>query len=156
MLAMEQMLRKYLSQKVFLYTTDPIIDQALQCGSISSLYRTVDFGAGHDVNKSFALQRKYQPKGPYVNSEYYTGWFDNWGEGHHAERPEYIAHYLDQILSFENASVNLYLFEGGSNRNFMNGGSSCVHVSFIQFLTTFLVKKLNFDGNIQFSIFELK
>uniref|UniRef100_A0A7M5XAN9 Glycoside hydrolase 35 catalytic domain-containing protein n=1 Tax=Clytia hemisphaerica TaxID=252671 RepID=A0A7M5XAN9_9CNID len=123
MLAMEQMLRKYLSQKVFLYTTDPIIDQALQCGSISSLYRTVDFGAGHDVNKSFALQRKYQPKGPYVNSEYYTGWFDNWGEGHHAERPEYIAHYLDQILSFENASVNLYLFEGGSNRNFMNGGS---------------------------------
>uniref|UniRef100_A0A7M5WZQ4 Beta-galactosidase n=2 Tax=Clytia hemisphaerica TaxID=252671 RepID=A0A7M5WZQ4_9CNID len=123
MLAMEQMLRKYLGQKVFLYTTDPIIDQALQCGSISSLYRTVDFGAGHDVNKSFALQRKYQPKGPYVNSEYYTGWFDNWGEGHHVERPEYIAHYLDQILSFENASVNLYLFEGGSNRNFMNGGS---------------------------------
>ena len=66
MLAMEQMLRKNLGQQVLLYTTDPIVDQALQCGSIPSLYRTVDFGAGHDVNKSFALQRKYQPKGPYV------------------------------------------------------------------------------------------
>ena len=47
-----------------------------------------------------------------MNSEFYTGWFDNWGEGHHTERPYYIASYLDKILAFNNASVNMYIFAG--------------------------------------------
>ena len=65
---MENLMRKYLGEEVYLFTTDTIFDQAIQCGSLpsSSVYTTIDFGAGEDVNKSFALQRKHQPQGPYV------------------------------------------------------------------------------------------
>ena len=64
-------MRKYLGDEVYLYTTDTIVDQAIHCGSssmTSSVYTTVDFGAGNNVNKSFALQRKHQPNGPYVRN----------------------------------------------------------------------------------------
>ena len=63
---MESMIRHYVGEDVILFTTDPIVDQAVQCGSISTLFRTIDFGAGNDVKNAFAIQRKYQPQGPYV------------------------------------------------------------------------------------------
>ena len=30
----------------------------------------------------FGYQRLFEPHGPYVNSEYYPGWLDHWGEPH--------------------------------------------------------------------------
>ena len=37
---------------------------------------------GADVNSSFAVQRSFEPKGPLVNSEFYPGWLDYWGQPH--------------------------------------------------------------------------
>ena len=46
-----------------------------------------------------------------VNSEYYTGWLDHWGEPHQTRSAKSIADSLDKILAV-NASVNMYMFEG--------------------------------------------
>jgi len=66
MTQMEKLYRKYLGDDVILFTTDPIVDQAVECGSLPSLFTTVDFGAGNSVEDAFAIQRKYQPTGPLV------------------------------------------------------------------------------------------
>jgi len=55
-----------------------------------------------------------------VNSEFYPGWLDHWAEEHQKTEAATIALYLDKILAM-NASVNLYMFEGGTNFGFMNG-----------------------------------
>eukprot|EP00795_Rhopilema_esculentum_P014374 gene14374-5422_t len=114
--------RKYLGNNVILFTTDGYSDKMLQCGGIPELYRTVDFGAG-DPTEPFKQQRKFQQKGPLVNSEYYTGWLDHWGSPHQRRNATTIASYLDRILAM-NASVNMYMFEGGTNFGFMNGANS--------------------------------
>jgi len=114
--------RKYLGNNVVLFTTDGYSDNMLKCGGIPELYRTVDFGIG-DPTLPFKQQRKFQPKGPLVNSEYYTGWLDHWGEPHHRTDGKVVAQYLDKILAM-NASINMYMFEGGTNFGFMNGANS--------------------------------
>ena len=66
--------------------------------------------------------RKFSPKGPLVNSEFYTGWIDHWGEKHQTKAAALVAKSLDKIL-FMNASVNIYMYEGGTNFGFMNGAN---------------------------------
>lgn len=55
-----------------------------------------------------------------MNSEFYPGWLDHWAEGHQTRDAAPIAKYLDKILAM-NASVNMYMFEGGTSFGFMNG-----------------------------------
>ena len=89
----------------------PLVANSHYCCFISS---------GTDPAKAFAVLRKYQPNGPLVNSEFYPGWLDHWGGKHQMRRAADIAKYLDMILAL-NASVNMYMFEGGTNFGFMNG-----------------------------------
>ena len=119
---LEQLFRQHLGNDVVLFTTDGDAEPLLRCGTIPSLYPTVDFGPGTDPATAFATQRKFAPKGPLVNSEYYTGWLDVWGEAHQEKSEQTVAQYLDKILA-TNASVNLYMFEGGTNFGFMNGAT---------------------------------
>ncbi|XP_068739243.1 beta-galactosidase-like [Montipora capricornis] len=114
---------KHLGKDVILFTTDGgFSEKLLECGSLPSLFTTIDFGAGSDPAKAFALLRKYQPNGPLVNSEFYPGWLDHWGGKHQMRNTADVAKYLDMILAM-NASVNMYMFEGGTNFGFMNGAN---------------------------------
>ncbi|OCT63375.1 beta-galactosidase [Xenopus laevis] len=112
--------RLYLGDEVVLFTTDGNTERELQCGSLQDLYTTVDFGPGDNATKAFKLLRKYQPKGPLVNSEYYTGWLDYWGEKHSTTSKELVSQGLKNILEM-GASVNMYMFEGGTNFGYWNG-----------------------------------
>lgn len=114
--------REYLGPTVVLFTTDGASDGFLKCGYTSGLYATVDFGPGGDPMNSFKAQRDYEPKGPLVNSEFYTGWLDHWGEHHSTTNSSVVANSLDAILKL-NASVNMYMFEGGTSFGFMNGAN---------------------------------
>jgi len=113
---------KYLVDDVVLFTTDGAGDGYLKCGAVEDIYTTVDFGAGGNPNNSFAYQRKWQKKGPLVNSEFYTGWLDHWGEAHSRVSASVVADTLDKMLAV-GASVNMYMFEGGTNFGFMNGAN---------------------------------
>lgn len=44
--------------------------------------------AGTDVGKAFEAMRLFEPRGPLVNSEYYPGWLDHWGEPHSTVKAE--------------------------------------------------------------------
>ena len=112
----------YLGSNVILFTTDGASDGFLKCGYTQGLYATVDFGPGGDPVNHFKAQRDYEPKGPLVNSEYYTGWLDHWGQRHSTTSSSTVANSLDAILKL-NASVNMYMVEGGTSFGFMNGAN---------------------------------
>uniref|UniRef100_A0A915JV96 Glycoside hydrolase 35 catalytic domain-containing protein n=1 Tax=Romanomermis culicivorax TaxID=13658 RepID=A0A915JV96_ROMCU len=55
-------------------------------------------------------------------AEYWTGWFDQWGEQHHTFELETFEKTF-QIILERNASFNLYMFVGGTNFGFTNGAN---------------------------------
>ncbi|XP_073503433.1 beta-galactosidase-1-like protein [Phyllobates terribilis] len=114
------MFRLYLGDDVVLFTTDGNADYFLKCGTLQDLYTTVDFGPVDNVTKAFEAMRRYQPRGPLVNSEYYTGWLDYWGEKHAETPSDRVCRGLQAILE-SGASVNMYMFEGGTNFGYWNG-----------------------------------
>ena len=116
--------RQHLGETVVLFTTDGNSEGFLKCGANTKLfYATVDFGVTSDPAKSFAAQRAVEPHGPLVNSEFYTGWLDYWGKAHSRVDSKQVAESLDAILKL-NASVNMYMFIGGTNFGFWNGADA--------------------------------
>ena len=74
-----------------------------------------------------ALINKYHDgKGPYYIAEWYPGWFDHWGEKHAQVSADQAARKLDTILA-AGISINMYMFHGGTTRDFMNGANMNVH-----------------------------
>ncbi|XP_066135114.1 beta-galactosidase-1-like protein isoform X2 [Saccopteryx bilineata] len=110
--------RAILGEKILLFTTDG--PEGLHCGSLEGLYTTVDFGPADNMTKIFALQRLYEPHGPLVNSEYYTGWLDYWGRNHSTRAITAVTKGLENMLKL-GASVNMYMFHGGTNFGYWNG-----------------------------------
>ncbi|XP_063930668.1 beta-galactosidase-1-like protein 2 [Zophobas morio] len=84
------------------------------------LFQTVNFGS--DAATSFHILEGLQPGKPVMAMEFYPGWFDHWSEGHHTlSDSDFRANYED-ILGYP-ASVNLYMFHGGTNWGFFNGAN---------------------------------
>jgi len=113
-------IRKFLGNKVVLFTTDGNGDGYLQCGKVPGVYATVDFGAGSDVVKAFKPQRHFEMSGPRINSEYYPGWLDLWGHPHANVDANSVAKTLDEMLNM-NASVSIYMFHGGTSFGLKSG-----------------------------------
>ncbi|XP_069677601.1 beta-galactosidase-like [Periplaneta americana] len=112
----------FVNDAAVLYTTDGGAVGYLRCGKVPGVYATVDFGSGGDVNAAFAAQRIYEPRGPYVNSEFYPGWLTHWGENLQTVGADGIVKTLEEMLTV-NASVNFYMFFGGTNFGFMAGAN---------------------------------
>ncbi|HEX2950789.1 MAG TPA: beta-galactosidase family protein [Armatimonadota bacterium] len=104
----------------FLFTSDGPNDTMLQGGTLPHVLKTANFGSNPEEN--FAKLREYQPDGPLMCMEYWNGWFDHWGEEHHMRDPHDAAQTLDAILA-AGASMNLYMFHGGTNFGFMSGAN---------------------------------
>ncbi|WP_136608698.1 glycoside hydrolase family 35 protein [Paenibacillus dokdonensis] len=103
-----------------LFTSDGPTDAMLQGGMTEGVLATVNFGSG--VNEYFDKLEEYQPDQPIMCMEFWNGWFDHWGEEHHTRDAEDVANTLDQMLQ-RNASVNFYMFQGGTNFGFYNGAN---------------------------------
>lgn len=115
-------IKEKLGDDTFLFTVDTPATYALDCGNIKDkAFVTVDFGTG-DPTDHFELQKQYNGHGPYVNTEFYTGWLDHWEEGHHTVSTDAVASSLDKMLSM-NASVNFYMYIGGTNFGYYNGAN---------------------------------
>ena len=111
-------MRNNLGMKLF-FSDNPNL---LSCGKIPDVYATVGFGVGIDPVWAFAQQRKIDPTAPLVNTEFYLGWLDQWSVPHQTVATSLITEKLDQMLSI-NASVNLYMFHGGTNFGFTSGAN---------------------------------
>lgn len=105
---------------VLLFTSDGPTDYMLQGGTLPNVLATVNFGSRPE--QAFDKLLEYQPDKPVVCMEYWNGWFDHWGEEHHVRDHAEVAEVLDRILAF-GASVNFYMFHGGTNFGFYNGAN---------------------------------
>ncbi|MFC4619847.1 beta-galactosidase family protein [Camelliibacillus cellulosilyticus] len=103
-----------------LFTSDGPTDVMLQGGTLPDVFKTVNFGARSEA--AFAKLREYQPDGPLMCMEFWNGWFDHWGEHHHTRDAEDVAVELDKMLTV-GASVNFYMFHGGTNFGFTSGAN---------------------------------
>ncbi|MET4158603.1 beta-galactosidase family protein [Agromyces sp. PvR057] len=103
-----------------LTTVDQPFDEMLENGSLDGLHRTGSFGSR--VGERLATLRRHQPSGPLMCSEFWCGWFDSWGEIHHTTSAEDAARELDELLA-AGASVNVYMFHGGTNFGFTGGAN---------------------------------
>lgn len=119
---LRDLFRSYLGKETVLFTTDGNEDYFLKCGKVQGLYATIDFGPGASVNYSFHVQRNHEPRGPMVNSEYYTGRLGHWGYPPINLNLDEVIETLEEMLDM-NASVNMYMFHGGTSFGFTNGAN---------------------------------
>lgn len=105
---------------VLLFTSDGPEDHMLQGGTVEGALATVNFGSRPE--EAFAKLKAYQPDAPVMCMEYWNGWFDHWSEEHHVRGWDDVADVLDRILR-AGASVNFYMFHGGTNFGFYNGAN---------------------------------
>lgn len=93
---------------------------AIRCGSVEGVLSTGNFGS--KAEEQFAALKKQIGSKPLMCMEFWVGWFDSWGCGeHHTADAAMHAQNLREIL--ERGSVNIYMFEGGTNFGFMNGSN---------------------------------
>jgi len=103
-----------------LISVDQPVDDMLENGSLPELHRTGSFGSRS--HERLDTLRRHQPTGPLMCSEFWDGWFDDWGSHHHLTSVEETARSLDELLE-RGASVNIYMFHGGTNFGFTNGAN---------------------------------
>ncbi|MFJ2543534.1 beta-galactosidase family protein [Microbacterium sp. NPDC087589] len=103
-----------------LLTCDQANDEMLSTGGLPELHKTANFGA--NPVERLEILRRHQSSGPLMCMEFWDGWFDSWGEIHHITPSEQNAQDLDIMLG-AGASVNIYMFHGGTNMGLTNGAN---------------------------------
>lgn len=103
-----------------LFTIDQPNDLAR--GSMPDVAIAATFAPGRS-EESFQALSEHRPGAAPIAGEYWAGWFDHWGETRDplpvAVQTEELAHMLRA-----GASVNIYMFHGGTNFGFWNGANS--------------------------------
>jgi beta-galactosidase len=108
-----------------LFTSDPSHGISLQEGGLPDLLRTVNFAFG--AKTALRKLRLHQPAGPLMVTEFWSGWFDHWGERHHIAAGGLptsklsLRNFRDILAS--GVSFNFYMFHGGTNFGWMNGAN---------------------------------
>ncbi|XP_069003173.1 beta-galactosidase-1-like protein 2 [Embiotoca jacksoni] len=99
-----------------LLTSD--IHNTLQSGGVEGAVRTVKLQKlnQRDIQDLNVIQ----PNNPTMVMDYWTGWYDVWGNLHHVLPPEDMVSTVREILR-RGMSINLYMFHGGSSFGFMSG-----------------------------------
>lgn len=118
---------------VTLFTSDGPGAKNLDGGSLPDVLSVINFGAAAGIEKEFDEFNRRWPDRPRMVGEYWTGWFDHWGEKHHLLPPwggndkrkpaDVPAEGVDWMLK-NNVSFNLYMFHGGTTFGFMAGANS--------------------------------
>lgn len=103
-----------------LFTCDQATPEMLARGGLPGVLRTATFGSRS--RERLAVLRAAQPSGPLMCAEFWNGWFDHWGNRHHTTSADEAAAELDALLA-AGASVNIYMFHGGTNFAFTNGAN---------------------------------
>ena len=103
-----------------LFTSDGTCDWMLSGGTLPEYLCVANFGSHPEVN--FAELQKFRRGQPNMCGEYWCGWFDHWYEEHHVREAEELAGLHRDMLA-SGASLNFYMFHGGTNFGFMNGAN---------------------------------
>ena len=103
-----------------LFTSDGPGDWMLNGGTLPEHLCVANFGSHPKEN--FEELKKFRDNQPCMCGEYWCGWFDHWYEQHHVRDAEELAGLFRDMLE-AGASLNFYMFHGGTNFGFMNGAN---------------------------------
>lgn len=105
---------------VTLFTSDGESKWMLSGGTLPGVLSVVNFGSRYE--EAFKSLKEFRPDEPTMCGEFWCGWFDHWYEEHHgAQRPELPDLYRGMLEM--GASVNFYMFYGGTNFGFTSGAN---------------------------------
>ena len=102
------------------FTSDGALDWMLSGGTLPELPAAVNFGS--HAPEQLRKLRSFRPDAPMFCAEFWCGWFDHWYEAHHTRPVEDITAATKELLD-SGASLNFYLFHGGTNFGFLNGAN---------------------------------
>lgn len=117
---LKNLTESYIRNEAVLFTNDG--PDQLACGRIPGVLATLDFGAVGNPDNYWQKLRKYQPKGPLVNAEFYPGWLTHWMEPLARVATGPVVSQLRKMLQ-QGANVNFYMFHGGTNFAFTSGAN---------------------------------
>jgi beta-galactosidase len=104
-----------------LFTADGGNDYYLDGGAIEGTLAAATLGSRGD--EAIETWKRRRPGEPFLNIEFWSGWFDHWGEEHNTREPSDAAAEVRKILD-GGGSVCLYMAHGGTNFGL---GSGCNH-----------------------------
>uniref|UniRef100_A0A803T6B4 Beta-galactosidase n=1 Tax=Anolis carolinensis TaxID=28377 RepID=A0A803T6B4_ANOCA len=91
----------------------------LVSGTVDGALATINFQKLDTAIMVF-LSTDQRNKMPKMVMEYWTGWFDSWGGLHHVFDADDMVQTVGKVIKL-GASINLYMFHGGTNFGFLNG-----------------------------------
>lgn len=103
-----------------LFTSDGASSSMLQGGTLPEYPCVANFGSR--PNENFKVLNDFRPDQPLMCGEYWVGWFDHWYEKHHVRDPKEVAKLFKDMIDC-GASLNFYMFHGGTNFGYMNGAN---------------------------------
>lgn len=108
-----------------------------------------------DVDGKIGMLRAIQPHAPSLVAEFWSGWFDHWGEQHHTRSIDDIVEQVRRVIFDWDASINLYVFFGGTNFGFMAGANLLPqHGGYLPDTTSYDYDGfLNEEGNVRLEKF---
>ena len=102
------------------FTADGSWDLMMSGGILPGIPAAVNFGS--KAMENFRGLRAFRPDDPFFCAEFWCGWFDHWHDGHHTRTVESITADTRELLE-TGASLNFYMFHGGTNFGFLNGAN---------------------------------
>ncbi|MDP4552519.1 beta-galactosidase [Alkalihalobacillus macyae] len=102
----------------FYFTSDG--PDFIKQGSMDNVVTTLNFGSRPE--EAFAALEEMKPNSPKMVAEFWIGWFDHWSGEHHTRDEKEAAEVFQKLMDM-GASVNFYMFHGGTNFGFYNGAN---------------------------------
>ncbi|VEN37659.1 unnamed protein product [Callosobruchus maculatus] len=92
-------------------------------GSLPDLFLMTGNFDDHIEGNLIQIQKNNLPNRPIMVMEYWGGWMDFWGDNHTEKGASLYRYNYEHILKHP-ASVNVYMFVGGTNFGFLNGAQN--------------------------------
>ena len=91
--------------------------------ALDDLLWTMNFGTGSNIDSQFRRLKQLRPTTPLMCSEFWSGWFDNWGRAHETRDAKDMVAGLREMLE-KNISFSLYMVHGGTSFGHWAGANS--------------------------------
>lgn len=93
-----------------------------QVNGLDDLMWTLNFGTGADVMAEFAPLKAVRPDAQLMCSEYWSGWYDKWGQPHETRPAEAMVNGIETMLR-NGISFSLYMTHGGTSFGHWSGAN---------------------------------
>ncbi len=116
------------------------------------LFQTMNFG-GDAINHLNGLKQLH-PNRPLYVAEFWVSWYDSPGQKHHTNTLQHYGGTYEDIIFKMNSSVNVYMFIGGTNFGFMNGGGIITSYDYDALLSESGLYYYSFTFTLSYNLFQ--